>query len=105
MLEVVAAVSAAVGEERVGLCLSPWATNLGRRFLFVNFPSPCDSLCVIWASKLWISVGGFSRDSAMKQPEEHGELIAFRRYFTSNVRFIFCHLTSSPSFPANYMLN
>ena len=39
VLDVVAAVSAAVGEKRVGLRLSPWVTNLGTRFLVVNFPS------------------------------------------------------------------
>ena len=89
----------------MGPRLSPWATNLGTRFLFVHFPSPCDFLRVIWASRLWISAGGFSRDGAMKQADEHGELIAFGRYFTSNVRSIFCHLTSSPSFPDNDMLN
>jgi hypothetical protein len=38
--------------------------------------------------KLWISAGGFSRDSAIAQADEHGELIAFGRYFTSNVRLI-----------------
>ena len=47
MLEVVAAVSAAVEEERVGLRLSPWATNLSTHFLFVDFPSSCDFLRVI----------------------------------------------------------
>ena len=47
-----------------------------------------DFLRTIWAGKRWISAGGFSRDSAMKQADEYGELIAFGRYFTSNVRFI-----------------
>ena len=47
-----------------------------------------DFLRAIWAGKLWISAGGFSRDDAMKQADEHGELIAFGRYFTSNVCFI-----------------
>ena len=47
-----------------------------------------DFLRAIWAGKLWISAGGFSRDDAIKQADEHGELIAFGRYFTSNVRFI-----------------
>ena len=47
-----------------------------------------DFLRALWADKLWISAGGFSRDSAIKQADEQGELIAFGRYFTSNVRFI-----------------
>ena len=39
VLDVIAAVSAAVGEERVGLRLSPWITNFGTRlFFWVNFP-------------------------------------------------------------------
>ena len=41
VLDVVAAVCAAVGEERVGLLLSPWASNLGTRFRLLSFPSPC----------------------------------------------------------------
>jgi len=44
-----------------------------------------DFLRAIWAGKLWISAGGFSRDNAIKQADEKGELIAFGRYFTSNV--------------------
>ena len=54
-----------------------------------NFESESnDFLRTIWSGKRWISAGGFTRDSAMKQADEHGELIAFGRYFTSNVRFI-----------------
>ena len=47
-----------------------------------------DFLRAIWAGKPWISAGGFSRESAMKQADERGELIAFGRFYTSNVRFI-----------------
>jgi NADPH2 dehydrogenase len=47
-----------------------------------------DFLRVIWAGKAWISAGGFSRDSAIKQADEKRELIAFGRYFTSNVSSI-----------------
>jgi NADPH2 dehydrogenase len=47
-----------------------------------------DFLRAIWAGKLWISAGGFSRESAIKQADERGELIAFGRHFTSNVRLI-----------------
>jgi NADPH2 dehydrogenase len=149
VLDVVAAVSAAVGEERVGLRLSPWLTLLGTCNFFGNCCSPSpmltsccelstaadnpgndpipvfsylvaelrrrhpnfgylhvvepriqgsfdraveresnDFLRAIWAGKRWISAGGFSRDSAIKQADERGELIAFGRYFTSNVRLI-----------------
>jgi NADPH2 dehydrogenase len=150
VLEVVAAVSAAVGEERVGLRLTPWLTSIGALFFFLLFskktyadvllwtlhttptdnpgndPIPVfshlvaelrrrhpnfgylhvveprvrgsfdrtvegesnDFLRAIWTGKLWISAGGFSRDDAIKQADENGELIAFGRYFTSNVRFI-----------------
>ena len=40
VLDVLAGVSAAVGEERVGLRLSPWVSNFGARLFFflVNFP-------------------------------------------------------------------
>ena len=47
-----------------------------------------DFLRAIWAGKPWISAGGFSRDSAIKQADEKGELIAFGRYYTSNVSLI-----------------
>jgi NADPH2 dehydrogenase len=47
-----------------------------------------DFLRTIWAGKLWISAGGFLRDSAINQADEKGELIAFGRYFTSNVRSV-----------------
>ena len=47
-----------------------------------------DFLRAIWAGKPWISAGGFSRDSAIKQADEKGELVAFGRYFTSNVSLI-----------------
>jgi NADPH2 dehydrogenase len=44
-----------------------------------------DFLRAIWAGKRWISAGGFLRDNAIKQADEKGELVAFGRYFTSNV--------------------
>jgi NADPH2 dehydrogenase len=47
-----------------------------------------DFLRAIWAGKPWISAGGFSRDSAIKQADEKGELVAFGRYYTSNVSLI-----------------
>ena len=145
VLEVAAAVSVAVGEERVGLRLSPWVTSIGPRVFFGRLSTPLpyaddvaatdnpgnnpipvfshlvaelrrrhpnfgylhvieprvrgsidraveresnDFLRAIWAGKLWISAGGFSRDSAIKQADERGELIAFGRHFTSNVSLI-----------------
>jgi NADPH2 dehydrogenase len=54
-----------------------------------------DFLRTIWRGKRWISAGGFGRDSAVKQADEHGELIAFGRYFTSNVCFICCSVIFS----------
>ena len=44
-------------------------------------------LQAFWAGKLWIAARGFARDSTIKQADEQGELIAFGRHFTSNVRF------------------
>jgi len=46
-----------------------------------------DFLRAIWKDNLWISAGGYTRDSAIKHADERGELIAFGRYYTSNVRF------------------
>jgi NADPH2 dehydrogenase len=54
-----------------------------------------DFLRKIWTGKLWISAGGFTRESAIKHADERGELIAFGRYYTSNVRLI----TFIPSLP------
>jgi hypothetical protein len=45
-----------------------------------------DFLRPIWKGKLWISAGGFTRERAIKRADEQGELIAFGRYYTSNVR-------------------
>jgi hypothetical protein len=56
-----------------------------------------DFLRDIWAGKTWISAGGFTRDSAIKQADERGELVAFGRYYTSNVRLV---PVSFPSFLA-----
>ena len=47
-----------------------------------------DFLRAIWGDKPWISAGGFSRDRAIKQADEKGDLIAFGRYYTSNVSLI-----------------
>jgi hypothetical protein len=65
-----------------------------------------DFLRQIWRGKLWISAGGFTRESAIKRAEEEGELIAFGRYYTSNVRsnsslpsFCFLYLNVELLFP------
>ncbi|KAI0284121.1 hypothetical protein BC826DRAFT_1093754 [Russula brevipes] len=94
-LEVAAAVSAAVGEERTQR-ISPVATfsylvselrrrhpNFGYLHVYVEEESN-DFLRDIWTGKPWISAGGFTRDSALKQADERGELVAFGRYYTSN---------------------
>lgn len=47
-----------------------------------------DFLRGIWTGKAWISAGGFTRESAIKQAHEKGELVAFGRHFTSNVSLI-----------------
>lgn len=47
-----------------------------------------DFLRDIWAGKAWIAAGGFSRESAIKQADEKGELVAFGRHYTSNVSLI-----------------
>lgn len=46
-----------------------------------------DFLRAIWKDKPYISAGGFTRDIAIKDADERGELIAFGRYYISNVRF------------------
>ena len=44
-----------------------------------------DFLRAIWAPKMYISAGAYSRELAIKGAEEKGELIAVGRYFLSNV--------------------
>jgi NADPH2 dehydrogenase len=39
----------------------------------------------IWVPKPFIAAGGFTREGAMERAEEHGDLVAFGRYFISNV--------------------
>ncbi|KZV68022.1 FMN-linked oxidoreductase [Peniophora sp. CONT] len=142
-LEVVDAVARAVGEDRVGLKITPWDTirgtgggtyildptgrhfadesrkienedpvptfsylvsELRRRhpdFAYIHVPEPRfgsldfgrtvkthesnDFLHVIWRGKVYISGGGYTRETGMKQADadEHG-LIAFGRNYTSN---------------------
>ncbi|KAI0049824.1 FMN-linked oxidoreductase [Auriscalpium vulgare] len=121
-IEVLDAVTAAVGQERVGIRLSPWITNYDMdmkdpvptfshlitqiRDRFPNFGylhvieprirgsfdreelsgETNDYFRKIWGDRRWVSAGGFTRESALKAAEEHGELIAFGRYYTSNYR-------------------
>jgi NADPH2 dehydrogenase len=44
----------------------------------------------IWASRTLITAGGFSPESAKEHAEKTGDLIAFGRYFISNVRKKYC---------------
>jgi hypothetical protein len=66
VLDVVAAVSAAVGEERVGLRLTPWLTSLGTRIFFWQlsfskaFPTMLMSYCKMFIS-LWQIIPGTIR--------------------------------------------
>jgi len=54
------------------------------RVLAADSTESNDFLRAIWTDKLWISAGGYTRESAMKQADEREELIAFGRFFTSN---------------------
>jgi hypothetical protein len=83
-------------------------------FVYLHVVEPCvqglldhvvdwesnDFLRAFWAGKLWIAARGFARDSTIKQADEQGELIAFGRHFTSNVRsppaFLLCLIDSHP---------
>jgi len=61
------------------------STFAGRQQTLLSVPPESnDFLRAIWAGKPWISAGGFSRDNAIKQADEEGELVACGRYFTSN---------------------
>lgn len=51
-----------------------------------------DFLREIWKGIPYIADGGYNRDSAIKQAEEHGELVSFGRYYTSNVGRDLCFL-------------
>lgn len=44
-----------------------------------------DFLREIWGSKPYIAAGGFSAEDAVKVAEEKGGLVAFGRFFISNV--------------------
>lgn len=42
----------------------------------------------IWAPKRFISAGGYTRETGIKTAEEKGDLIAFGRWYTSNVSLV-----------------
>ncbi len=48
-----------------------------------------DFIRELWAPRRLISAGGYTRELAMKVADENGELIAFGRYFISNVGLVF----------------
>jgi NADPH2 dehydrogenase len=45
-----------------------------------------DFLRKIWAPKPFISAGGYGRSNGIERSEQTGDLIAYGRYFISNVR-------------------
>lgn len=53
----------------------------------------CDFIRDIWSPAPVISAGGYTRKSAIQAAQERGELIAFGRYYTSNVSETFFHTT------------
>ena len=69
--------------------IEPRIRGVDDRVLAADSTESNDFLRAIWTDKLWISAGGYTRESAMKQADERGELIAFGRFFTSNVRLSF----------------
>ena len=48
-----------------------------------------DFIRELWSPRPLISAGGYTREEAMKVADEKGELIAFGRYFISNVSWGF----------------
>ncbi|KAI0314930.1 NADH:flavin oxidoreductase/NADH oxidase [Amylostereum chailletii] len=123
-LKIVDAVVDAVGADRVGIKLSPWATLPGfdngvkpddprpvfgylvreirarhPDFSYIHVLEPRvsgnfvrevretesnDFLREIWRGKTYIANGGYTRESAMKEADEHGSLVSFGRLYTSN---------------------
>lgn len=47
-----------------------------------------DFIRAAWGSRPLISAGGYSRETALETSEEKGGLIAFGRFYISNVRFV-----------------
>jgi NADPH2 dehydrogenase len=67
--------------------IEPRVMGTGDRIEGARAAESNDFLREIWNDKPWISAGGFTRDNAIKHADERGELVAFGRYYTSNVRF------------------
>ena len=116
-LEILQAVSKAVGEERVGFRISPWNPWQGMRMkdpkptfaYFVSqakekFPNLAylhaiagtddadvesnDFLRKIWGDKVFITAGGYTPQTAAETANTKGGLIAFGRYYIANVSFL-----------------
>ena len=51
-----------------------------------------DFLREIWGPRVYIAAGGFTREDAIKTADEKGGLIAYGRYFISNVSVPCCLL-------------
>ncbi|KAJ7204935.1 hypothetical protein GGX14DRAFT_645380 [Mycena pura] len=122
-LEVLEAVTSAVGANRTGIRLSPWSTFQEMRmadptptfthlvsqikkahpdlaYLHVIEPringgtdakgdveddsESNDFIRALWAPKILISAGGYTRESALARAEKAGELIGFGRPFLAN---------------------
>ena len=66
--------------------IEPRVQGTGDRIEAAREVESNDFLRAIWNDKPWISAGGFTRDNAIKHADERGELVAFGRYYTSNVR-------------------
>lgn len=114
-LRIVDAIVSRVGPEHTAIRISPWETVQGMRMpdpvpTFTYFvqqlkarhpdlaylhgiegKEPGDSLDFvreIWSGDgkgVFVSAGGFSRESALRLAEEKGDIVAFGKYFISNV--------------------
>ena len=114
-LEILEAVTSAVGEDRVGFRVSPWNTWQGMRMedpkpTFAHFVSQAkerfpdlaylhaieplvagpngdsnDFLRKIWGDKVFIAAGGYTPQTAAETASVHGGLIAFGRHYIANV--------------------
>ena len=112
-LEIIKAVSNAVGQDRVGFRISPWSTWQSMRmedpkptFSYLvsrakeNFPDLAylhvteneegiesnQFLRKIWGDKVFIAAGGYTPQSAVETVNTDGGLIAFGRHYIANVR-------------------
>lgn len=44
----------------------------------------------VWGARPYLAAGGFDRESAIERADETGNLIAFGRWFISNVSLVCC---------------